>query len=117
MDFKKLFVGSLVVNVGLIAVAGFLYIDSSSRSELISDLTKERDEAIEKTATAENELKKLQGKLSLIGSNETSEDEASLKKSLDEKDAEIARLKAQLDNGGNRPPRNGGPGGPGGPGG
>ena len=116
MDLKKLLIASLVVNVGLLAVAGFLYVDGSSKGALISDLTAERDAAIEKNTTAENELKKLLGKLSLIGSNETAVDNETLKKNIEEKDAEISRLKAQLENAGNRPPRpqNGGPGGPGG---
>ena len=116
MDLKKLLIASLVVNVGLLAVAGFLYMDGSSKGALITDLTNERDTAIEKASATENELKKLQGRLSLIGSNVASDDAERLKKTIDDKDAEISRLKAQLENGGNRPPRgeNGRPGRPGG---
>ena len=115
MDLKKLLTASLVLNAGLLAITGFLYVDGSSKGALINDITKERDDAIEKSATTENELKKLMGKLSLIGTNESSEDAERLKKTIDDKDAEISRLKAQLENGGNRPPRNeNGPGRPGG---
>lgn len=116
MDLKKLLIASLVVNVGLLAIAGFLYMDGSSKGALITDLTNERDTAIEKASATENELKKLQGRLSLIGTNGASDDAERLKKTIDDKDAEISRLKAQLENGGNRPPRgeNGRPGRPGG---
>lgn len=119
MDAKKLMVTSLVINVLLLAAGAFMYVDGKSQTALIDELTEERDKAIAQNTEYESEIKNLRGKLSLIAESGKDEDAARLKSSIDEKDAEISRLKAQLAQNGNRPgrPPEGGRLGPGGPGG
>lgn len=102
MEYKTLFIVSLIVCIGLGATATFFYMDRSAQDELIATLTQERDDAIQNAASLEEEKGKLVGRLKLLeSSNGSDSDIDRLKRSIDEKDAEISRLKQNLANAGN----------------
>ncbi|MBR0458536.1 MAG: hypothetical protein IJJ26_04825 [Victivallales bacterium] len=105
MELKQLLIGSVVLNVALLATSAFFYLDSNSSKEVAQSLATEREEAIAKVTELEEKNKTLSQRLALSQQNTSSEDAdavARLKQALDEKDAEITRLKATANSGNRR---------------
>lgn len=105
MDYKKLFISTLCVCGLLLGTSAYYYLDHASQAEMIASLTQERDEAITQKTTAEENAKKLRGRLTLLsqsGASSAAGASDNLAKVIDEKDAEITRLKKQLEQAGNR---------------
>ena len=93
------------MNVALLATSAFFYLDSNSSKEVAQSLATEREEAIAKVTELEEKNKTLSQRLALSQQNTSSEDAdavARLKQALDEKDAEITRLKATANSGNRR---------------
>ena len=105
MDYKKLFISTLCVCGVLLGTSAYYYLDHASQAEMIASLTQERDDAIAQKTTAEENSKKLRGRLTLLsqsGASSAANASDNLAKVIDEKDAEITRLKRQLEQAGNR---------------
>ena len=111
MNQQKFLIGALALNVVLAVAAIYFYSDNRSRGTILQNLTAESDSLQEKIITLEEQNKTLRGRLNALDNNST-DDAATerLKMALDEKDAEITRLKQENEQGGrNRGGRRQGP--------
>ena len=115
MENKAIIIISLLFNLVLFGTAAFYWSDRASLNEQLEAVTAERDAAQTNSSALEEDIQKLNNKLKFLeqgGQTEESQDVSRLKQNLDEKSAEIARLKAQLENmprnedNGRRPNRN-----------
>ena len=115
MNNQKLFIGALALNVVLAIAAVYFYTDNRNRGTILQNLRSDCDSLQEQITTMEEQNKTLRGRLNAMDGNASAEDAATaerLKMALDEKDAEISRLKQENEQGGRR-----GTGGRRGPGG
>lgn len=99
MDGKKILVVSIALNVVFAVAAGYFYVHDSSNNEVAASLESERDDAIAQVASLKEENNSLKSRVALLsntGANSDSNDLLKLRRSIDEKDAELTRLKAQL---------------------
>ena len=102
MEYKPLLVITIALNVVLAGTTAYFYVDSNSQSNLAKSLGEERDAALAKLTELEDAHKTLSARLTAAQQeNEapTDADAARLRQAIDEKDAEISRLKASA----NRP--------------
>jgi len=99
MDYKKPFIVLLTVSCVLLGTSTYLYLDRASQTEAIETLSKERDDALAQASGAEETAKKLQGKLNLLAQapQASAANSSDLSRIIDEKDAEITRLKKSLE--------------------
>jgi len=103
MPYRNLFFLTLVVACLLLGTTTYFYLDHASLAEQLTGVTEERDAALGKSATAEENAKKLQSKLNLLAQSNTGNvDTSQLSQVIDEKDAEITRLKKALEQAGSR---------------
>lgn len=111
MNQQKFLIGALALDVVLAVAAIYFYTDNRSRGTILQNLTAECDSLQERITTMEEQNKTLRGRLNALDDNST-DDAATerLKMALDEKDAEITRLKQENEQGGrNRGGRRQGP--------
>lgn len=100
MENKKLLIIALVLDVVMLVIVAFFYVDRSDLITANESMTKELSEAKSKLAAAETENASLTNKLAMMsqGTAVVVDGESErLKKAVDEKDAEISRLKASLE--------------------
>lgn len=100
MEYKKRFLFAVVFDCVFLAAAAFFYLDRQAQGELIETLTGERDSALSTVTEKEEQIKSMQSKLALFtqGGQQVDADAERLKKIIDEKDAEISRLKLAMEN-------------------
>lgn len=101
MDTKVIIVVSLIFDFILLGAAAFFWSDRAALDEQLAAMTAERDEAQTHSSSLEEEIQKLKGRIALMEQDTPvaeSQDVVRLKQNLDEKSAEVARLKAQIEN-------------------
>jgi hypothetical protein len=101
MDTKVIIVVSLIFDFILLGAAAFFWSDRAALDEQLAAMTAERDEAQTRSSSLEEEIQKLKGRIALMEQDTPvaeSQDVVRLKQNLDEKSAEVARLKAQIEN-------------------
>ncbi len=101
MDSKVIIIVSLVFDFVLLGAAAFFWSDRSALNEQLAAMTAERDEAQTRSSSLEEEIQKLKGRIAMMEKDTPvadSQDVVRLKQNLDEKAAEVTRLKAQIEN-------------------
>ncbi len=96
MDLKKILIVALVLDVAFLVAAVYFYSDSKAQEELMTVLTEERNAAIGKITSLEEDIKALRSRIALLAKSSGASDSAELdrmRRNIDEKDAEINRLK------------------------
>ena len=91
---------AVVFNFILLGSAAFFWSDRAALNEQLEVMTAERDEAQTRSSSLQDEIQKLKGKITLLEQDTPvadSQDVVRLKQNLDEKSAEVARLKAQIE--------------------
>jgi len=102
MEYKHLLAITIALNVVLAGATAYFYVDANSQSNLAKSLGEERDSALARLTELEDAQKTLSSRLTAAQQgNETPVDANAerLRQAIDEKDAEISRLKASA----NRP--------------
>ncbi|MBQ6471632.1 MAG: hypothetical protein IJJ33_06590 [Victivallales bacterium] len=97
MEHKPLIILMIALDVVLAGATAYFYVDANSQANLAKSLGEERDAALAKLTELEDAHKTLTARLNAAQQgNEapTDADAARLRQAIDEKDAEISRLKA-----------------------
>lgn len=108
MNTRKAFIVALVMDVVLLAAAGYFYAEAKAQGELSSAIAEEKAATEAKLANLQNDNASLKNRLELFsasGSDTKNADLAKLTKALDEKDSEINRLKKLIAQNNANPPR------------